>query len=392
MKASYDREGLLAAFQLASTVVPTRSPKPILQNVKIVATQDGGRDQSILMATDLDVGGVRLEVIGVKVEEPGEALLPTARFGSILRESTDKDLDLTADATSCLVQGQSSEFELPSDDPAQYPDVPTFEETDYHEVQAGQLREMIARTVFATVADNTRFALGGLLFELENDRLKLISTDSKRLAVTQGPAVMHGNHGTTGQTAVVPTKAMLLLERTLTSPDEQVRVVIRSNEALFRTSRALIYSRLVEGRFPPYREVFPKKINAKIPLTVGTFLTAVKQAAILTDEDSKGVDFTFGKNKLTLKARVADRGRAKVEMPIEYEGKSIDITFQPKYLIDMLRVLDEDQSITLELTDGMNAGLFRAGDEYSYIVMPITVKESKTEARNPKSETNPKSQ
>jgi DNA polymerase-3 subunit beta len=368
MKATFDREGLLAAFQIVSSVAPARSPKAILQNVKLVV----GKDRAEVMATDLEVVGVRMEIRGVQVEQPGEALLPTARLTSILREVTDQEISIEAGKEASLLRGAQSEFELPGDDPAQYPEVPHFEGTNYHQVQANVLREMVGRTAFAAAQENARYALTGVLWELDEEKVRLVATDGRRLAVTQGLGVMHGNHKTGVQTPVVPTKAMSLLERNLTDPEEQVLVSIKPNEALFKTGRAVIYSRLVEGRYPPYKEVFPKKITAKIPLTVGPFQSAVRQAAIVTDEESKGVDFAFAKNKLTLKAHVADRGRAKVELPIEYEGKLIEIAFQPKFVTDMLHVLEPDASVTLELADANSAALFKAGDDYSYIVMPLT--------------------
>src|SRR5262249_51128906 len=147
---------------------------------------------------------------------------------------------------------------------------------------------------------------------------------------------------------VVPSKAMQLLERNLQDPDEAVRVSLRPNDALFKTERAMIYSRLVEGRYPPYREVFPKKQTVKVPLTVGPFHAAVRQAAIMTDDESKRVVFSFGRKKLTLQARGAATGRSKVEMPLEYEGKAVEISFDPKFLTDMLRVLNPEDTLSLE--------------------------------------------
>ncbi len=368
MKATFDREGLLAAFQIVSTVAPARSPKAILQNVKLAV----GKERVEVMATDLEVVGVRMEVRGVQVDQPGEALLPTGRLTSILREVTDQEIVIEATKEASLLRGTHSEFELPGDDPAQYPEVPNFEGANYHQVQANLLKEMITRTAFAAAQENARYALTGVLWELDEEKVRLIATDGRRLAVTQGLGVMHGSHKTGVQTPVVPTKAMSLLERNLLDPEEQILVSIKPNEALFKTSRAVIYSRLVEGRYPPYKEVFPKKTTAKVQLTVGPFQSAVRQAAILTDEESKGVDFTFAKNKLTLKAHVADRGRAKVELPIDYEGKAVDIAFQPKFLTDMLHVLEPDASVTLELVDANSAALLKAGDDYSYIIMPLT--------------------
>ncbi len=367
MKVRCHREGLLAAVQLVSAAVPSRDIKPILRNLKAIA--DG--DRCTLLATDLELG-IRLEVRGIQVEEPGEAILPAARTQAILREGTDEELTVEADPQSCQIRGQLNEFEMNSEDPANFPDVPAFGEENYHELTAGALREMIRRTIFAAATENPRYAVTGILWELEGETARLIATDGRRLAVVQGAATPHGSHDTKGQTHVVPTKAMNLLERNLQDPDEVVRVGLRPNEALFKTERAMIYSRLVEGRYPPYKEVFPKKPTVKVPLTVGPFHAAVRQAAIMTDDESKRVIFGFAKKKLTLQARGAATGRSKVELPIEYEGKPIDISFDPRFVTDMLRVLDPEDTLTLELTDGNSVALFKSGDNYSYVVMPLS--------------------
>ena len=369
MKVRCHREGLLAAFQLASVAVPARDLKPVLRNLKAIA--DG--DRCTLLATDLELG-IRLDVRGLDVEEAGDALLPASRMLAILRESGDEELAIEADAQTCLVKGASSEYEMGGEDPDEFPDIPEFAGDKYHELPAGPLREMIRRTIFAAANESARYAITGILWELEGDTARLVGTDGRRLAVATTEAVPHGGHDTKGQTHVhvVPTKAMQLLERNLQDPEERVKVCLQPNEALFKTERAVIYSRLVEGRYPPYREVFPKKPTAKVPLVVGPFHAAVRQAAIMTDEESKKVVFSFAKKKLTLQARGSATGRSKVEMPIEYEGKAIDIAFDPKFLTEMLRVLNPDDALALELTDGNSVALFRAGEHYSYIVMPLS--------------------
>jgi|SRR6516164_8552511 DNA polymerase-3 subunit beta len=366
MKAHFHREGLLSAVQVAGVAVASKDVKPILKNLKAIAEGD----RCTIMATDLELG-IRLEVRGVTVEETGDAIMPAARTLAILRESTDEELLLQANTERCLVQGQFNEFEMPSEDPANFPDVPTFAEEKYHELKAENLREMIRRTIFAAAIENPRYAVTGILWELEGNSARLVATDGRRLAVDQGPAEGHGGHDTKGQTPVVPTKAMSLLERNLADPKETVRVSLRPNEVLFKTDRAMIYSRLVEGRYPAYREVFPKKATTKIPLSAGPFQSAIRQAAIMTDEESKKVTFTFSKKKLILQASGTQTGRSKVEMSLDYDGKAIEIRFDPRYLTDMLRILDPGTSLTLELVDGNSPALFRVGD-YSYVVMPLT--------------------
>jgi DNA polymerase-3 subunit beta len=367
MKTICHREGLLSAVQLASVAIPARDVKPILKNIKAIA--DEGR--CTLMATDLELG-IRLDVRGLTVQEPGEAILPAQRLTAILREAQDEELSIEADASACVVRGRHLEYEMPSEDPGHFPDLPTFTEEKYHEIAAGALREMIRRTVFAAADESARFSMTGVLWELEGEQARLVATDGRRLALAQGAATAAGGHSTKGAMPVVPSKAMNLLERNLQDDDEQVRVSLRPNEVLFRTERAVIYSRLVEGRFPNYRDVFPKKPAVKVPLVVAPFLAAVRQAQIMTDEENQRVTFSFAKGQLTLAAQGATTGRSKVELPLEYDAKAISINFNPKYLVEMLRVLPADGELLLELVDGASPALFRHGGDYSYLVMPLT--------------------
>ncbi|MCI0464144.1 MAG: DNA polymerase III subunit beta [Gemmataceae bacterium] len=366
MKLLCRRERLLSAFQLASVAVPARDLKPVLRNVKAVVAED----RCSLLATDLELG-IRLEVPDVPVEAPGEALLPAGRMLAILRESTDEELAVEADMDACLVRGEHTEFEMGGEDPATFPDVPAFPGERYHEVAAGVLREMVRRTAFAAATETARYALTGVLWELEGETARLVATDGRRLAVAQGPATAHGGHSTKGQIHVVPTKAMQLLERNLHDPDERVRVSLGPNEALFQTGRATVSSRLVEGRYPAYRDVIPKKPAVKISLAAGPFHVAVRQAAVMADQESRKVVFSFAKGKLTLRAQGAEAGRSRVELPLDYDGKALDIAFDPRLVTEMLRVLGAGDQLTLEMTDGTKPALFRCGDDFSYVVMPL---------------------
>ncbi len=375
MKVICNREGLLAACQLLNVIVPSRDVNPVLRNVKIIA----GDDRFTMMATDTEVG-IRMEVRSVKVEDGGEALVPANRLLNILREATDDDLVIEANPDSCTLRGKRAEFEMPGEDPNNFPDFPDFAEDKYHELTAGELREMIRRTQFAVAsAEHARYgAMVGILWELEEDKARLVATDGRRLALTEGPARAHGGHGTNGQMPVAPIKAMTLLERNLPEPDEIVRVGIRTNEMLIKTERSTIYSRLIEGRFPTYQQVFPDKCLVKVPLTVQPFLTAIRQAATMTDEETKRVIFKFENDKLTLQARGA--GTSKVEMDLDYNDDPIEISFDPKFLIDMLRVLDLEAKLTLEMSDGSTRVLFRnETNDYNYVVVPLVVRDTQKE-------------
>jgi len=203
MKAVCNREALLSACQLASVAVAARDVKPILKNLKAIVEPD----RCTLMATDLELG-IRLEVRSVKVDEAGDAIIPATRMLSILRESTDEELTVEATHDACTVRGAFNEFEMPSEDPANFPDIPAFAEEKYHEVAAGVLREMVRRTNFAVAVGEARFsATTGILVEFEGDQAKLVGTDGRRLPMAQGAATAHGWHTTKVQMPVILAKS-----------------------------------------------------------------------------------------------------------------------------------------------------------------------------------------
>jgi DNA polymerase-3 subunit beta len=367
MKVTCDRQELLTAFQTAASVVPSRSPKPILQNIKLEVSESG----AILLATDLEIG-IRIQVAGIQVEVPGSAILPLARFGSILRESSDDTLRLESDGQATLVRGERSEFKLPSENPQEFPTVADFTEKAYHELPARALKEMIRRTIFATDNESSRYALGGVLLEMAPDKITAVGTDGRRLAKMEVPARSEGGHQSGDSMTIVPTKAMQLIDRALSDGDAEIQISARANEVLVRSPRVTIYSRLVEGRFPKWRDVFPQRANAvKVDLTVGPLYSAVRQAAIVTSEESRGVDFSFEQGTLVLSGRVAEVGQSRVELPIAYDGATIAIMLDPRYLNDFLKVLDAEKVVTIELKDAESAAVCTTDDGYGYVIMPL---------------------
>ena len=246
MKISCDREQLLHAFQTVASVAPSRSPKPILQNVKLEATE-----QSVtLLATDLEVG-IRHQVTGVDIQAAGVVVLSVTRFGSILRESTDETLHLESDGQSTTIRGERSQFRLPAENPAEFPQVTGFEEADYHTVPARLFRELIRRTAFATDNESSRYALGGVKLEVADDQLTAIGTDGRRLAKMTGPVGTTGKAIDAASTTIIPTRAMQLIERAVAPADDEVKITVAGNEFLVHTERATVSARMLEGRFPP---------------------------------------------------------------------------------------------------------------------------------------------
>ncbi len=368
MKLVCNREKLWAAFQLAASVAPSRSPKEILTFIRLDATPD----QVTLMATDMEVG-VRVNVEGIEIDVPGKALLPVQRMASILRESSDEQLSITADENGMVIKGTYSKFELPSANPDEFPPVVPFEETSFYSIPARMLKEMIKRTAFATDNESSRYALGGVLFELGDEDITAVGTDGRRMARMIGKGTVIGGKTNPGSNTIIPTRALTLIERAIGDKEETVDLAARSNDVLVRTSRCVIYSRLVEGRFPNWRKVFPERTNSiNIDGTVGPFYAALRQASIVTDAESRGIDFQFGNGSLVLTARTSNIGQSRVEFPIAYDGTPIQATLDNRFVADFLKVLEPENTFHISLGEANEAVVFSTDDGYAYVVMPMS--------------------
>jgi DNA polymerase-3 subunit beta len=367
MKITSNREKLLHAFQTVAAIAPARSPKPILQNVKLEAS----KDKSTLMATDLEVG-IRYEVDGLEVDVPGAAVLPVVRFGSILRESTDATFRIESDSEGTTIRGERSQFKLPSENPQDFPPIAEFGEKSFYELSARLFRELIRRTIFATDNESSRYALGGVKLEWKDNLLTAVGTDGRRLAKMDGPAQAVGQPAPFGDVTVVPTRAMNLIERALSEDGSEVQLAMVQNKVLVKNPRATISAQLLEGRYPRWRDVFPQRPNAiKINLTVGPVYAAVRQAAIVTSEESRGIDFTFGGGSLVLAGQTAEVGQSRVELPIAYDGQSLSITLDPRFVSDFLKVLEPEKAFTIDLQDTDSAAVCSTDDGYGYVIMPL---------------------
>lgn len=368
MKIKIDRERFLTPFQIAATVAPARSPKPILQNVKLEVSETG----IDLIATDMEVG-IRSDVSGIEVSSPGSVVLPVGRFGSILRESMDEKLCIETDGQNTLIKGQHSEFRLPAENPDEFPAIETYQESAYHVVPARLMKELVRRTLFATDTDSSRYALGGVLLEFEPDKIVAVGTDGRRLAKMEGPAHGVNGHPQGATMTIVPSRSMQLIDRALSDSDAEIQVSARSNDVFVKTPHVTLYSRLVEGRFPKWRDVLPtREDGARIEMSTGPVFGAVRQAAVVASDESRGLDLKFANGTLSLSANTAEVGQSHVEIPIPYEGDDIKITLDHRFVADFMKVLDLDKTFVLDVKNNEEAAVFSTDDGYAYVVMPLS--------------------
>jgi DNA polymerase-3 subunit beta len=200
----------------------------------------------------------------------------------------------------------------------------------------------------------------------------LISTDGRRLAQANGELAHAGKLEKDGVKAIIPAKALTLIDKLVDDPQEMVGFQITESQVIAHTSSATLTSTLLEGQFPPYEDVIPKDCDKKMTANTADLLSAIRRASLLTTEESKGVRLHFSKKGLVLTSRSPEAGEATINFACKYEGAEVEIGFNPQFLVDALRVVDSDE-VTLELTAPNRPGLLKGGPNFLYVIMPVNL-------------------
>ncbi len=370
MKVKCSRGPLYEALQLAASIVPQRTTIPAIVNVKLEAKKSGKEALLELSATDLEFG-MKYTVPGADVKEEGTVVLPAARMLGIIRESGDADLSIDSDGHLAHVKAGGAAFKVVGIDPADFPAIPSFDDKAALQIETGDIGEMIRKTQFAVSGEVVRYALTGQLLEVKGKDVRMVASDGKRLAFIKSRA--SGKHeGHKDMRVIVPTKTLNLLDRVLTDEDETVSLNVEETQIRMRTRRAMLFSRLIDGNFPDYEAVIPGDRDKKVTLEREPFFAAVRKVALMTTDKTRAVKLEFKKGKLTLFTRTQDVGEAHVELAIDYRGEEFDAVFNPDYIVDYLKVVT-DEKVELQMKDKTSAGVFKAGKDYVYVLMPLTV-------------------
>ncbi len=364
MKIRCNRGYLSNAWTVVGAIVPPKPVRPVLSHIKLCAGKEGLE----LFATDMDVG-VKYTVPEVIVEEEGEALIPASLMGGILKDAWGEDVQIISKKDSSDVILTESTFHILSDSAENFPAVPAFKGEGTFTLPSESFTRMVELTRFATSREDTRYALNGIFIEIEKGSVRMVSTDGRRLSSAE--AKLPKGTKATGS-AIAPVPGLDEIIRCLSEEDEEVEISLAENMLQARTKRAIVFTKLIEGTFPNYKEVIPKGYDKKVLFNSDDFLLHLRQAARLTSEESRAVKFLFEKGKLTMSSSSPEMGDATIEMAVKYEGEDIEIRFNPAYLVDVMRALP-GKEITLELSEHTKPGLITCGEDFLYVAMPVNV-------------------
>ncbi|MEZ6017135.1 MAG: DNA polymerase III subunit beta [Planctomycetota bacterium] len=364
MKVTCDREKLREGLAIVNGVVPTKSTKPILENVYLVAT-----DHTLeLVGSDQEVS-VRYRIDDVEVADPGPALVPARVAFDFVRDLSGETITLdSTSGTKCILTSGADRCELVVADHDEYSPIARFEDHASISVQGGNFTRLVGRTAFAAAREPGRYAMHGVLVLLADDKLTFIGTDGRRLSKASIPVDMGGAPPCQ---AIVPTKGMQLFCRVIQDPLDQIHFVIRENQVGLRSRNAETFARLIDGEYPRYESVIPAHCSHSFEADPELLGRKLRLVANVSGDEQRAVRLRLRQGELELFGRASGRGNATANLEVDYKGEETEIAFNPEFVLDGLKNGDSDR-IRVEFENRTSPGKFLLGEEHIYIVMPIT--------------------
>lgn len=366
MHIKINKSSLAEALNTVQVVAGAKGSLQILQNVKITAK--GSKVEFV--CTDLDV--TLVANADCEVIEEGATTLPAKQFAAAVGKVVEGTLDLDVDKDDkAILSAGSSVFKFKGMAAKEFPTIP-MEDGEGCTMEATALREMLRKTSFAASQDETRKTLQGVLFDFGNGggEVKSVATDGRRLAILNCT-------GITGKFIgeyILPRKAVDVLLKKLPK-DGNVTLVSAKKQLRIKTERIDFLTKLLDEAYPNYMQVVPKSSNITIPVNRVEFLGALDRISVFTaGEESPCVALTFGENRLVFNSGDTEFGSSRDEIPVKYDGETIELRFNPQYIREVFSAMDEDE-VDFFLTNGQSPVIVRksGSDDYTYVVMPLRV-------------------
>jgi DNA polymerase-3 subunit beta len=364
MEVYVDRDAFFKGLQMVQSVVEPRQTLPILANVLLEADGESIR----ATATDLEVGA--RVVVPAKVSKGGAVTLSARKLLEIVKELPAAELSMKLQDNAWVgLRCGGVAYKLAGLPPGDFPAVEPPGSIGWMSVDAKLLREMLAQTSFAVSHDESRYALNGVLFSIQEGGLQLVATDGHRLALASRPLARSGPAGT----GIVPRKAVQELARVL-SAGEEVQVGLGENQFGLRMSNFLLTARLIEGQFPNYEQVIPKGHPHRLVLSRVPLISALRRVSVLAEERTKPVKLSLAPGALRLSAFSPELGEAEETLSVDYAGDEVTIGFNSRYVLDALGPIEADQ-VVIELKDGLSPGVFKSleNEGYHCVIMPMRI-------------------
>ncbi|WP_034425370.1 DNA polymerase III subunit beta [Thermanaerosceptrum fracticalcis] len=365
MKITATKENLLFGVQAVQKAVSTKNTLPILIGIKIEAQGN----LLYFTATDLEMG-IQCYVPADIIYE-GAIVVPARHFSEIVRRLPNCTITLELNTNhEITIKYENSELTLKTLPPDDFPVLPNIKGNYEISVQASLLRQMIRQTVFAAGNDEARPLFTGILCEVNENKLRMIATDTHRLALREGiPQSSSGDNFS----FIVPRKIMSELARLIVDEDEPCFISVTKNQVSFMSANIRLMCRLLEGQFPNYRQVIPTQFKSKIRCKTKLLQESLERISLFSmqNDNSNTINIKIDEMTIVVSSR-SELGQGYEQIAVEQEGEPVNISFNARYLIDVLKNV-EAEMVTIEFTGPLSPGIVRPADSdnFLYLILPV---------------------
>jgi len=362
MKIKIIRSKFLEGLKKVQNIVASKGSLQIIQNVLLETKEN----QLFLTTTDLDIS-IR-SVVPCEVEEQGSTTLPVKLLFNTIAKAQEGQVELAIDENDhAVISAGSALFEIDGMSVVDFPALPKDGDSFAYVVPQGTLRDMLRKTSYAASQDDTRKTLKGVLASFNEGKLTMVATDGRRLALIDHEVEFPAN---AARDIVLPTKLVTELSRDLEGTGD-ARITVEGSQVAFDLGDTQIYSKLLDEVYPNYRQVIPGALPEHVIVDRKLLLDALDRASVMTQDESNSVRLIFEANMLTVTS-AADKGKARDTVTIKYAGERIEIIFNPGFVMDPLKAIDDDV-VKIELNNGSSPAILKSSDSFLYVMMPLRI-------------------
>ena len=370
MKIVCSKADLSRIISLAQSAASTKNVMPVLTNLLFEAD----KDSLTVTGTDLELG-VRIKT-NLEVAQAGTATLPAKKLSELVKTFEEGDVEITVkDGVKAEIKSGRATIKLTGVPAEDYPSFPAYRKEKSLSLSSKVFLDMIRRAAFSVSMDETRYILQGALLQSDGKKACMVTTDGHRLsyieyalATPQGAASPQE-----AVSAVVPGKALLELSRVLEPKDDLVTVYFTENQIFFEVGDITVFSRLLDGQFPNFEQVIPKKNEHSLVCEVAPLISVLNRMSPLASDKGNSVKFHLDEDGLQVTAATADVGEGSESLDVEYSGPAMTLAFNARYLLDALKALGSER-MDLKLNTPLSPTLITpvgGSTVCRYVVMPM---------------------
>ncbi|MCF6346422.1 MAG: DNA polymerase III subunit beta [Thiomicrorhabdus sp.] len=367
MKITLTRENLLSVLQTVGGVVEKRQTMPILGNVLFQVSEN----TLTVTASDLEIETRAKTELESSEASQFSTTLPAIKLINIVR-SLPNGLTITLDfdESRCTLLAGRSRFKLSTLPAEDFPVMDLTQSDLSFALSQHQLKQLILHSGFAMASQDVRFYLNGMLFDINNNILRVVATDGHRLSTCSTQLAMEGLPSTQ---AILPRKGVLELQKLMNDDETLIEFSLAKNYLTVQLEDTVFTCKLVDGRFPDYLRVIPTENDQLIQTDKELLRSLLQRASILSNDKFKGIRLRLSQNLLTVNASNSEQDESHEDMAIDYNGTEMEIGFNVNYIIDVLNSINDD-CVTLILRDANSSCLIETqadGCHCQHVIMPM---------------------